>query len=132
MKNLNSFLPGLALIVVLSSVGCTQEQSVVFSAQELSRQIQTDQAPLILDVRTVEEFSEAHIPGAVNIPHTELAERITEINEFKNQRVIVHCHSGRRADLAQVVLEEKGFTQVLMLDGHFLQWQADGFPLQSP
>ena len=52
-------------------------------------------APLLLDVRTPEEFAQGHLPGAVLIPHDQLASRLAEIEG--KPWVLVYCRSGARA-----------------------------------
>ncbi|MGI9135438.1 MAG: rhodanese-like domain-containing protein, partial [Rhodoferax sp.] len=61
---------------------------------------------LVLDARTVEEYSKAHLSGAVNIPAEEMAGRSAEIPADKP--ALIHCSTGTRAELAFDVLKEKG------------------------
>jgi phage shock protein E len=68
--------------------------------------------PLYLDVRSPEEFATGHVVGAVNIPHTEMAERWTEIAEHRDRPVVLYCRTGRRSAAAQQVLQERGFTNM--------------------
>lgn len=53
----------------------------------------------LLDVRTVNEFNEKHLPGALNIPMGELEKRIDELPADKP--ILIYCRSGRRAKVAQ-------------------------------
>jgi len=77
-------------------VACAKEPTVEsITAPDLAALIAAADAPLILDVRTQKEFSAGHIPGAVNIPHTELEDRIAELSNRKNQTIVLHCRSGR-------------------------------------
>ena len=48
------------------------------SAAELHRQRESGAAPAVIDVRTAEEYASGHVPGAVNIPFDQVAERIAE------------------------------------------------------
>ncbi len=65
---------------------------------------------LILDVRSVGEFNRGHIPGALNIPHTELRDRLDEVREAAAGRAVaLHCMSGMRSYLALRVLQQEGF-----------------------
>ena len=66
-----------------------------------------DNGATILDVRTVKEFNEAHIEGAVNIPVEELKARIAEAKKLK-QPVLAHCRSGRRSGRATKILNKAG------------------------
>ena len=67
----------LSLLVVLavSLAGCSRaEGGALISQDELSDAIAGGEKILLLDVRTPEEFQTSHIPGALNVPHTEAAE----------------------------------------------------------
>lgn len=100
------------------------------SPSVLADRIDTSQAPLILDVRTVGEFKNGHIPGAVNIPHRQLASRLSELIAYKDQEIVVHCQRGPRADFALSVLTDAGFMRLRELEGHMYQWNAGGFPIE--
>ncbi len=70
-------------------------------------------APVIwIDVRSKEEFDTGHLPGAINIPHHEIAARISEVTQDKNATIALYCRSGRRSGLAEQALQQLGFTQV--------------------
>jgi rhodanese-related sulfurtransferase len=86
-------------------------------------------APLLLDVRTPEEFAQGHLPGAVLIPHDQLASRLAEIEG--KPWVLVYCRSGARASKAQAVLEQAG-VEVRQVEGSWLRWQAEGRPVAMP
>jgi NADPH-dependent 2,4-dienoyl-CoA reductase/sulfur reductase-like enzyme/rhodanese-related sulfurtransferase len=65
---------------------------------------------LVLDVRTAGEFARGHLTGALNVPHTQLRERIDEVREAAAGRPVrVMCHSGWRSYLAHRVLVAHGF-----------------------
>jgi len=74
---------------------------------------------LLLDVRTVEEYEDGHIDGAVNIPHLKVtAEKILELsNNEKNKSIVIYCKSGRRAGFVKTLLESNGFTNVYNVGG---------------
>ena len=86
-------------------------------------------APLLLDVRTPEEFAQGHLPGAVLIPHDQLASRLPELEG--KPWVLVYCRSGKRATAAQAVLEDAGI-EVRQVEGSWLRWQAEGRPVALP
>jgi NADPH-dependent 2,4-dienoyl-CoA reductase/sulfur reductase-like enzyme/rhodanese-related sulfurtransferase/TusA-related sulfurtransferase len=70
---------------------------------------------VILDVRSVSEYEQWHLPGSINIPNTELRARIAEIPEDKP--VYAYCRSGFRSYLAVRILKQSGFDQVFTLSG---------------
>ncbi|PRH82914.1 rhodanese-like domain-containing protein [Arenimonas caeni] len=86
-------------------------------------------APLLLDVRTPEEFAKGHLPGAVLIPHDQLASRLAELEG--KPWVLIYCRSGRRADAAQEVLEHAGI-EVRQIEGSWLRWEAEERPVALP
>ena len=59
------------------------ERTPVLPQADLVRQLEGENAPLVLDVRTNAEFGEGHVPGAVNIPLDELSGRLAELNAAK-------------------------------------------------
>uniref|UniRef100_UPI002027CCA4 rhodanese-like domain-containing protein n=1 Tax=Actinotalea sp. C106 TaxID=2908644 RepID=UPI002027CCA4 len=79
---------------------------------------------LVLDVRSAAEFADGHLPGALNVPHTALRERLDEVREAAAGRPVrVHCASGFRSYLAHRVLDQAGF-DVANLSGGMLTLRA--------
>jgi rhodanese-related sulfurtransferase len=111
-------------------IGAEQSAGARISAVELTERIRGDTPPFILDVRTTQEFASGHVPGAVNVPHDELASRLEELPVEKSEEIVVHCQSGRRASLAEATLREAGYSNVRDLDGHWQAWQASGLPVE--
>jgi rhodanese-related sulfurtransferase len=126
------------LVVVSAAIAATADDSkkrpepVSITPGELVEQIQLERAPLILDVRSEKEYAEGHIPGALNIPHDELLDRLSEIDVAKTEEIVVHCRSGYRAGIAEKVLIEADYSNVRDLDGHMNAWQSAGYPIEKP
>lgn len=95
------------------------------------RTLQADGQPLaIVDVRSAEEYATGHIPGAINIPHDQIAGRAAELAAFRDGgRIVLYCRSGRRALLAAGELETRGYSGLLHLEGDLPGWQQDGGPV---
>ncbi len=75
-----------------------------------------------LDVRSREEFALGSMGGAVNIPHTELRNRFAEVP--KDRTVLVNCAIGLRGYLAERMLRQNGYTDVVNLTGGYKTWKA--------
>jgi len=116
-------------ITILFLVGCT-----VPVAQETSyRQITMDEAVammeeeknyIILDVRTVAEFDDKHIPGAVNVPNEAIGtEAIPELPD-KDQLILVYCRSGNRSKQASEKLVKLGYSNVVEFGG-IIDWPGE-------
>lgn len=84
-------------------------------------------APLLLDVRSAEEFAGGHVPGAVNVSHEQVAARIGELGPARE--VVVYCERGGRAAKAADVLRDAGFT-VRHLTGDMSGWREQGLPVE--
>ena len=69
----------------------------------------------ILDVRYPEELSVSALPGAINIPLTELRSRLGELP--KEKRLAVICGTGKRSYFAQRILRQNGFDAVNVSGG---------------
>jgi len=98
----------------------------LIDADQLLALKKTGSELLLLDVRKPEEFAAGHVPGAINIPHDQLANRLAELPASRDKPVVVYCRSGRRAALAEDVLRQGGYTKVQHLKGDMLGWEAEG------
>lgn len=67
--------------------------------------------PLVVDVRTPEEFAGGAYPGAVNIPLDEVERRVGEFGA-KDRKIILYCASGGRSSYAQQILASYGYTNL--------------------
>ncbi len=77
---------------------------------------------LLLDVREPDEYERARIDGARLLPLGEVESRLTELADWKERPVVVHCHHGGRSAKACAILREAGFTQVANLVGGIDAW----------
>ena len=92
------------------------------SVEELDQLLnKTSQPAFLIDLMSREDFAEAHIPGAVNIPVEELKDRVSEIPNGRN--IIVACKRGlMKSDIALKQLHELGFRNEKKLDGGTIGW----------
>jgi NADPH-dependent 2,4-dienoyl-CoA reductase/sulfur reductase-like enzyme/rhodanese-related sulfurtransferase len=67
----------------------------------------TSERPLLLDVRTPEEFASGHIPEAINIPIDDLRTRLKELP--RDRKIAAYCQVGQRGYLATRILMQSGF-----------------------
>ena len=88
-----------------------------------------DRSLVVLDVRSAEEFAAGHLPGAVNIPHDELAARIGELKDAGDKDVVVYCRTGRRSQEALGVLQKSGFKRLMRLQGDYERWSGEKRPV---
>ena len=72
----------------------------------------------IIDVRERMEYENGHIKGAINIPLSELRDRVNEIP--KDRPVYLHCRTGQRSYNAVLALQNLGFGNVVNITGSYL------------
>lgn len=120
MKKISVLFITLLFFVI---TGCS-ENSVVneegyisISAEEAKELMNTKENYIILDVRTQEEYDEAHIKGATLIPDTQIPFLAEAILPDKDQLVLVYCRTGRRSKNASAELAAMGYTNVKEFGG---------------
>ena len=121
------WIPILMALLLLS--GCAAQ----VQKEQSYRQINMDEAIammeaesdyIILDVRTPEEFSEKHIPGAINVANETIgSEEIPELPD-KDQLILVYCRSGNRSKQASEKLVALGYTNIVEFGG-INDWPGD-------
>jgi len=79
-------------------------------------------APALLDCRTPGEHEVASIDGARLLPMQELTARLDELDDLKDQPLVVHCHHGGRSMKVARFLAQQGFTNVKSLAGGIDAW----------
>ncbi|MFO0907247.1 MAG: rhodanese-like domain-containing protein [Isosphaeraceae bacterium] len=98
--------------------------------EELNALLRRGQAPVILDVRNLDEVAICRLPGSKVIPLAELPDRLGELDP--TAPMVVHCKSGGRSQRAIAFLEQQGFARLKNLSGGILAWIRDVDPsLQS-
>lgn len=93
------------------------------TVHELKERLDAGEDLNLIDVREEYEYDEQNLGGRL-IPLGELPDRIDELDDLKNQEIIVQCRSGNRSGKAQAFLESQGFTHVRNLTGGMLAWNA--------
>lgn len=88
---------------------------------------ETDRDHLLLDVREIHEYDEYNLGGTL-IPLGDIMMRSSEIRDWEEKTIVVHCRSGKRSAMAQQLLQQTGFKDVHNLEGGVLAWQEQ-FPV---
>ena len=88
-----------------------------------------DEDTVVLDVREAQEYSSGHIKKSVHIPMSALKKRITELDKYKNRKILAYCRSGSRSNYACKLLKKSGFENVYNLSGGVMGWSSANLPL---
>ena len=136
---------GFYSMVILLISACAQEAAppedaaatntiIEIPAADLYNRIETSTAPLIIDVRSPDEFAAGHLPGALNVAHSEFidtpAESVALLPTAMDAEIVVYCASGKRAGIASTIIANAGYTNVGHLTGDFRGWEAAGYTIE--
>ena len=79
--------------------------------------MEKEEGYILLDVRTKGEYESGYIPGAINIPLSDIDEKIISSLPDKSQMILVYCRSGNRSREASDKLSKLGYSNVLEIGG---------------
>ena len=88
-------------------------------------------SPIIVDVREGAEFKKGHIADAIHIPVGSIESQIKKIELYKQDDVIVVCHTGMRSATACSNLKKQGFENVFLMTGGMQSWEENKLPVVS-
>lgn len=97
----------------------------------LMAQITDGAPPVILDVRSKQEFDSGHVPGAIHVPFWQVRQHWERFASARELPVVVYCGHGPRAYMAGALLRRRGFTNVVYLSGHMKRWKDRHLPLEG-
>jgi rhodanese-related sulfurtransferase len=94
------------------------------TVDELKARIDRGETLNLVDVREPHEFAEGYIEGGRLVPLGKVQTmQVDELEDLKDEEVIVYCRSGRRSMMACMVLDQLGFKDTYNLEGGILAWQ---------
>ncbi len=94
--------------------------------------LKASQDAQLIDVRTPEEFSEGHLKGSKNLDYNSEGFEASLATLSKSKPVFVYCFVGGRSGQAAKLLYQKGFTQVVDMQGGYKKWTEEGLPIENP
>jgi len=109
----------MALLLLAGCASPAQKASSYrqINMDEAIAMMETESNYIILDVRTLEEFRDKHIPGAINVANETIgSEEIPELPD-KDQLILVYCRSGNRSKQASEKLAALGYTNIVEFGG---------------
>lgn len=93
------------------------------TAEELKQKIDNGENIHLVDVREPNEHNEANIGGTLLPLGKVQSMQVEDIENLKDEEVVVYCRSGRRSMMACAVLDQMGFKDTYNLEGGILAWQ---------
>ena len=113
-------IAAIAALLLLAGCGASDKSTNSYrqiTAGEAAAMMDSERDYIILDVRTQQEFSQGHIPGALCVPNETIGSgEIPELPD-KEQLILVYCRSGNRSKQASEKLVKLGYTNIVEFGG---------------
>lgn len=101
------------------------------SANDLAEELRSDDAPILLDVRSADEYATGYIRGAQLIWVNEFMANMDQWPQDLEANIVIYCGSSYRGNIAMVMMRLMGYTNVRNLFGGINSWNAAGLPLEG-
>lgn len=124
MKRLLLYVPIILLLMYLGYSQIETKGIETISTNELEEKLKNQDADnmVFVDVREPYEYEAGYIEGMVNMPLSTLD---TEYKKLpKDAEIILLCRSGKRSLQAAQLLETKGYSNLVSVDGGIQQWEG--------
>lgn len=92
------------------------------SVEELKQKLDSGEKINLIDCREPHEYEEANLGGRL-VPLGKFQSMdMDELEDLKDEEVIVHCRSGKRSMMACMILDQMGYTNTVNVEGGILAW----------
>jgi rhodanese-related sulfurtransferase len=98
------------------------------SPAELAEKLRSENPPHLLDVRQPDEHAFVSLPNSTLIPLGEIASRLDELEDWRDEEIVVYCHHGVRSLNGIAQLKHFGFAKLQNLAGGIDRWTTDVDP----
>ena len=104
----------------------------LITREELQQRLSSENPQTLVEALPGKYYRDGHLPGALHLPHTEVAERAPGLLPDKNMEVVVYCASAtcRNSHIAARLLEQRGYTRVAVYAGGKQDWTEAGLQLE--
>ena len=93
------------------------------TVEELKQRIENGEQLNVIDVREPGEYAEYNIGGKLIPLGQIMGMQFDEIEDLKDEELIIHCHAGKRSMQACMVLEQVGFSNTVNVVGGVMAWK---------
>ena len=125
---LTGTLLALIILLIVNIYGDTFKKYAVVDTNAAVSLMDDDEL-IILDVREEKERSSGFINNDINIPMSQVKNKMGSLDKSKN--ILVYCKSGTRSDQISGFLSKNEFQNVYSLKGGFNAWQKAELPIQK-
>lgn len=93
------------------------------TVEELKKKLDSGAKVNLVDVREPHEYAESNLGGKLVPLGKVQTMQVEDLEDMKEEEVIVYCRSGRRSMMACLVLDQLGFKDTYNLEGGILEWE---------
>jgi rhodanese-related sulfurtransferase len=111
----------LSVVIIMLFMHETRKSGPSLSPQKAINMVNAEQG-VFLDLRDAADYKQGHIVDAVHIPSAKLAERMAELEKYRNKPIILVCKMGQQASAAGKQLKGNNFEQVYKMTGGMMEW----------
>ncbi len=103
------------------------------SSSDLYTMINSEDVPVVIEALPAHYYNAGHIPGAINIPRDEVADKAALLIPDKRRRVVVYCASAlcKNSQQAAAELRQMGYVKVFEYTDGKQGWKESGFSLEQ-
>jgi len=116
-------------LVVVSSLAATELKSASITPDLLYQSLNGHHPPLLVDIRSPDEFSSGHIPGSVSIPLPLLTQRVDDLSKAAD--LVLYCNDSRLTRMAERILLRNKIDGFRHLGGGFKAWSEAQLPTET-
>ena len=118
----------LGALIALAASLCFAGETKNINSTQAKALLARESKIVLLDVRTPEEYRQAHLRGSQLIPLGELEKRLKEIP--RGRPLLVYCAVGARSVSAAGFLSTRGFPDIYQMSDGLVGWYKNGFPIE--
>ena len=123
----------LAFLVVLGLLLTFELHIKITGAPPLSAQqaifLMNREDAVLLDVRDATSYAKEHITASINIPFSELAQKLKQLESYRERPIIINYGQGQAHHRIAKILKNAGFTKLYHLKGGIMSWKSAALPL---
>lgn len=118
------------LKVIMHYSGVRESEWSEITVEQLYERINSDTPPILLDIRSTEDFNGGygHIQEAISVPLLELSSKLEALDAYRDKEIVTMCPGGGLSLAAVEILNEAGFKDVKSLQGGTDLWHEKGYP----
>ena len=120
----------LLAVVVMLLMHETRKSGPSLSPQKAINIVNAEQG-VFLDLRDAADYKQGHIVDALHIPSAKLADRMPELEKFRNKPIVLVCKMGQQSGAAGKQLKANNFDKVYKMAGGMTEWSNLQLPTVS-